>query len=63
MGFDIADTIGFGDSMNDLEMTETVGYSVCMENGSPVLKEKSDYICPAVDQDGLYQAFQTLQLS
>lgn len=63
MGFDIADTIGFGDSMNDLEMTETVGYSVCMENGSPALKEKSDYICPAVDQDGLALAFEKLELA
>ena len=62
LGYDIADTIGFGDSMNDLEMIETVGYSVCMENGSPTLKAKSDLICPAVDQDGLAAAFKTLGL-
>ena len=59
---DIADTIGFGDSMNDLEMIETVGYSVCMENGSPLLKEKSSLVCPAVDQDGLAWAFEKLNL-
>lgn len=62
LGYDIADTIGFGDSMNDLEMIETVGYSVCMENGSPTLKAKSDFICPAVDQDGLVRAFKKLEL-
>ena len=56
-GADISDTIGFGDSMNDLEMIETVGTSVCMENGSEALKKIRDIVCPAVDQDGLYQAF------
>ncbi len=30
----VNDTIGFGDSMNDLEMVETVGLSFCMENGN-----------------------------
>ena len=61
-GAGIEDTIGFGDSMNDLEMIETVGTSVCMDNGSPALKEKSDIICPAVEEDGLYRAFEQLGL-
>ena len=61
-GADIADTIGFGDSMNDLEMVLTVGTSVCMDNGSPALKEKSDIICPAVEDDGLAKAFEQLGL-
>ena len=61
-GTDLADTIGFGDSMNDLEMIETVGYSVCMANGSPALQAKSDLVCPAVEEDGLYRAFEQLGL-
>ncbi len=61
-GTDLADTIGFGDSMNDLEMIETVGYSVCMANGSPTLQAKSDLVCPAVEEDGLYLAFEQLGL-
>ena len=61
-GIPLEDTIGFGDSMNDLEMTETVGFSVCMDNGSPALKEKSDLVCPAVEEDGLYKAFGQLGL-
>ena len=61
-GVDLSDTIGFGDSMNDLEMIETVGTSVCMDNGSPALKEKSDIICPAVEEDGLAWAFEKLSL-
>ena len=61
-GFDLADTLGFGDSMNDLEMIETVGTSVCMDNGSPALKEISDLVCPAVEDDGLAWAFHKLGL-
>ena len=61
-GFDIADTLGFGDSMNDLEMIQTVGTSVCMENGSPALKQISTLVCPAVEADGLAWAFERLGL-
>ncbi len=61
-GIPLENTVGFGDSMNDLEMIETVGYSVCMDNGSPALKAKSDLVCPAVDADGLFQAFAQLGL-
>ena len=58
----IENTYGFGDSMNDLEMIETVGTSVCMANGSPALQAVSDVVCPAVEEDGLYQAFEQLGL-
>ena len=61
-GFDIADTVGFGDSMNDLEMIQTVATSVCMDNGSPALKEISTLVCPAVEDDGLAWAFEKLGL-
>ena len=62
LGYDIADTVGFGDSMNDLEMIETVGTSVCMANGSPKLQKMSDIVCPAVEEDGLAKAFRDLGL-
>jgi hypothetical protein len=62
LGVSLADTVGFGDSMNDLEMIETVGTSVCMANGSPQLKRKSDLVCPAVEEDGLAWAFAELGL-
>ncbi len=61
-GVDLKDTIGFGDSMNDLEMIQTVGTSVCMDNGSPELKKRSDIVCPAVEDDGLCRAFEQLGL-
>ena len=61
-GVPIEDTYGFGDSMNDLEMIQTVGHSVCMENGAEALKVVSDMVCPPVDDDGLWKAFEKLGL-
>ena len=58
----VDDTIGFGDSMNDLEMIQTVGYSVCMANGSETLQKLSDMVCPSVSDDGLAKAFAELKL-
>ena len=58
----LSDTVGVGDSMNDLEMIETVGIGVCMANGSPNLKKRSDLVCPSVDEDGLAWAFRELGL-
>ena len=56
------DTIGFGDSDNDLQMTDVVGVSVCMANGSENLKKLCDRICPAVTEDGIAKEFAALGL-
>lgn len=58
----IADTVGFGDSMNDLAMLETVGTGVCMANGEEKLKEVCHMVCPAVEEDGIWKAFVQLGL-
>ena len=50
-------TVAFGDSMNDLEMIQTVGLGICMGNGSPALKKIANAVCPSVTEDGLYAAF------
>lgn len=57
LGIPLEDTVGFGDSMNDKEMLETVALSVCMANGSSQMKEMADDVCPAVREDGLYWGF------
>ena len=62
LGVPIEDTIGFGDSMNDLAMIQTVHTSVCMENGAEALKKVSTMVCPSVTDDGLYKAFEKLGL-
>ncbi len=62
LGVSPENTYGFGDSMNDLEMIETVGTGVCMANGSEELKRRSSMVCPAVTDDGLAKAFEALGL-
>lgn len=63
LGAELEDTVGFGDSMNDREMMETVGLSVCMGNGSPLLKSISRMAAPPVERDGLAAAFEALGLT
>ena len=58
LGADIKDTIAYGDSMNDLEMLETAGISICMENGNEQLKQIVDEVCGSVEQNGIYESFQ-----
>lgn len=62
LGVSRMDTIALGDSMNDLEMLQAVETGVCMANGSPSLKKIARMVCPSVTEDGLYSAFQKLQL-
>lgn len=62
LGVSIEDSYGFGDSMNDREMLEVAGHSICMENGAKAMKEISDYVCPSVTEDGLFKAFEHMGL-
>lgn len=50
----ITSTIGFGDSMNDLEMIETCNLGIVMANGDERLKQKADIICESVKEDGIF---------
>ena len=58
----IEDVYGFGDSMNDLTMIQTVGTGVCMDNGAETLKKLSDLVVPSVKEDGLFRGFEQLGL-
>ena len=53
----IENSIGFGDSMNDKEMLETVGLGICMANGNEQMKQLADDVCPTVTEDGIQKAF------
>ena len=50
-------SIAIGDSINDIEMLETAGISICMRNGSEELKKVADDICPSVQEDGILYVF------
>lgn len=53
----LGDSVAIGDSMNDREMLETAGLSICMRNGSEELKKLVDDVCPSVLEDGIREAF------
>ena len=57
IGVDPADSICFGDSLNDLPMFAAAGFSVCMGNGGEAAKQSADAVCNSVDDDGLAKAF------
>ena len=62
LGKPLGSTIGFGDSDNDLQMTDVAGISVCMANGSESLKQRCDRIAPSVYEDGIAREFAALGL-
>lgn len=62
LGADRSDTIAFGDAKIDIPMLEFCAYGVAMGNGEPEIKEVADYITDDVNHDGLYKAFEKLNL-
>ena len=62
LGADRADTIAFGDAKVDIPMFEACAYSVCMGSGGEEAKAAADYVTDAVEDDGLYKAFEKLGL-
>ena len=58
----MADTIAFGDSMNDYEMLQVCNHSVAMENACQELKESADCVCESVENDGVYYEMERLGL-
>ena len=45
--------MAFGDTYNDIEMLEAVGYGFLMENGSPELRSRVPYLGPANTEYGV----------
>ncbi|MGT2742975.1 Cof-type HAD-IIB family hydrolase [Streptococcus plurextorum] len=50
----------FGDGYNDLEAFDYVGLTIAMGNAVPELKEKADSITDTVEENGIYNALETL---
>lgn len=48
------DAIAFGDGNNDIEMLQSVGRGIAMENASGQLKRLADEVCGSVAEDGIY---------
>ncbi|MDO5518654.1 MAG: HAD family hydrolase [Clostridium sp.] len=59
---DISDTIAFGDAKVDIPMLEYCAYGVAMGSGGSEIKDAADYVADDVDKDGLWKAFEHLEL-
>lgn len=55
-GFDISETMAFGDGGNDLSIIEQSGIGIAMGNANEVLKKAADYITDNIDDNGIYNA-------
>lgn len=62
LGADRADTIGFGDGINDLEMLEFCQESVAMGNAPDRVKAAATMVTEDIQRDGLWLAFRRLGL-
>ena len=59
---DIADTVSFGDSVNDLAMLEAAGIGVVMGNGTDVAKAAADLVTTGLHEDGIWNGLKELGL-
>lgn len=59
---DMEDTVGFGDSMNDYQMLETVSTSVVYEEAPDQVRALGQYYFKEPDQDGIYEVMVQLGL-
>lgn len=55
-GFDVSETMAFGDGGNDIEMLKYAGVGIAMGNANPAVKESADYVTDHVDNDGIWNA-------
>ena len=62
MGIDVADSIAFGDSPNDLEMLRDAGLGIAMGNGTQEAKDAADMVCESLHDDGIYKTLCELGL-
>ncbi len=53
LGFDLEETIAFGDNDNDVDMIKEVGFGVAVKNATKAVLEASDYITLSNNEDGV----------
>jgi Cof subfamily protein (haloacid dehalogenase superfamily) len=58
LGFTPAETVAFGDGENDLELVDWAGYAVAVDNAHALVKERVDFVCPSVDEEGVAQVIE-----
>lgn len=53
---DLADTVAFGDSENDVPLFQKAGLRVVMGNAGPTVKQYADIVTDTVEEDGVVSA-------
>jgi hypothetical protein len=53
LNIDKKDSIGVGDSLNDMPLFLSVGFKVAMGQAPKELKEIADYVAPSIEDDGV----------
>ena len=61
-GIDMAQTVAFGDQMNELEMLRAAGCGVAMGNALEEVKKAADLVTLDHDRDGIARALRKLRL-
>jgi Cof subfamily protein (haloacid dehalogenase superfamily) len=59
---ELAETMAFGDHLNDIEMLEGVGIGVAMGNAQAELKAHADYVTTSNQKDGIASALTHFQV-
>ena len=59
-GITRAQTMVFGDFLNDLEMMDTADYSFAMDNAHPQLKQRARYLAPPNSENGVILTISTV---
>jgi Cof subfamily protein (haloacid dehalogenase superfamily) len=60
--FDItpAQTMVFGDFLNDLEMMDTADYAFAMHNAHPLLRERAKFVAPSNNENGVVRTIASI---
>ena len=53
LGIAPAQTMVFGDFLNDLEMMDTADYAFAMHNAHPLLHERAKFVAPSNNENGV----------
>jgi hydroxymethylpyrimidine pyrophosphatase-like HAD family hydrolase len=57
-GVELAETLAIGDNRNDLDMLQTAGLGVAMQNAAAIVKARADVITASNAEDGVAEALE-----
>jgi hydroxymethylpyrimidine pyrophosphatase-like HAD family hydrolase len=60
LGITPAQTMVFGDFLNDLELMDAADYSFAMYNAHPVLRERARYVAPPNTDNGVVRTISSV---